>query len=313
MKTVAVSGIILLLLTLAVVAEEPETGSEQASPNAQPDSSLTIEANIKSVNPSSFGYKLQSFFDELSYSFTFDKTAKAKKGLEIARKHLLELKVFSERKDFDKVRKAEKQHGEWITKVKTLVEDVKTDDPKIELKQNVELEVELKKEEALVEALKTQVEVSDLTPKEKQEVQTSLSGVQKKENEVKKSVEERKEKASTKFKARFGLKEKALKEEVKKLEEESGLEHSQKVRASISLKKTDEKDAYKEEEQEEKQDAKDDAKKEIEESGKSKKLPRQESPEEDVTSEKHSETEPAQIGTVISSTVEKKVKKGKAS
>lgn len=185
--------------------------------------SLSAEAGVQpGTNPNSFSYKLSNFWDSLSYSFTFNKNVKVQKGLQIARKHLWEVRTFSESKELDKAQKAQGEYSTWISKVKESIKTSSSEDPKEELEKNVQLNVELEKEDRLLETIKNDIASSSrLSSEEKEKAGKLLDKASENQEEVKHTAEGKKEKAQTKFKARFGLKEKELKEEVKKLESKS--------------------------------------------------------------------------------------------
>lgn len=191
---------------------------------------LMTEAGITpGTNPDAFSYKLGNFWEGISYSLTFNKGAKTQKGLQIARKHLWEVKVFSENNNLDKAQKAQGKYGAWISKVKANIESTSTDDPKEELEKNMQLNAELEKEDRLLEGVKSDIASSSrLSVEEKAKASKIVDKAVENKAEVKRTAEEKKEKAQTKFKARFGLKEKEMKEEVRKLESKSDVHRSSK-------------------------------------------------------------------------------------
>ncbi|HLD04225.1 MAG TPA: DUF5667 domain-containing protein [Candidatus Nanoarchaeia archaeon] len=205
-----ISALVLILLLHQVLAIDS---------GAEPDL-LTSEAGVTlGTNPDDFSYKWGSFWNQVSYSLTFNKEAKAQKGLQIARRHLWEVKVFSEKRNLEKVGKAQEKYTEWISKVKKNAEELSSDDPKTELEQNVRLNLEFEKEGVLLEEVRAQIESSsELSLEEKERISALVEKAVSKKEEARQSVENRQEKVETKFKARFGLKEKELKSEVKRLE-----------------------------------------------------------------------------------------------
>ncbi len=207
-----------VLVLHSVWAQEANSNSNFSS-----SESLMTDAGIApGTNPDAFSYKLGNFWEGISYSFTFDREAKTQKGLQIARKHLWEVKVFSENKDLGKAQKAQDEYSAWISKVKSNIEATSTDDPKEELEKNMQLNVELEKEDHLLEGVKSDIASSSkLSVEEKEKASKILDKAGENNKEVKRTAEEKKEKAQTKFKARFGLKEKELREEVRKLESKS--------------------------------------------------------------------------------------------
>src|SRR3989338_8422675 len=70
------------------------------------------------VTPDSFFWGLDNAIDQLTLLLTFDKAEKARKGLEIARERLLEVKQMIEENKAEAAQKAEEAHGKQLLKVK---------------------------------------------------------------------------------------------------------------------------------------------------------------------------------------------------
>ncbi len=70
------------------------------------------------ITPDSFLWGLDNAIDQLTLLLTFDQAEKARKGLEIARERLLEVKQMIKENKADAAKKAEEAHGKHLLKVK---------------------------------------------------------------------------------------------------------------------------------------------------------------------------------------------------
>src|SRR3989344_3707997 len=70
------------------------------------------------VTPDSFLWGLDKALDNLNLLLTFDKGEKAKKGIEIARERLLEVKSMVEENKLEAAENAKEEYGKNLLKVK---------------------------------------------------------------------------------------------------------------------------------------------------------------------------------------------------
>ena len=116
MKKFSIIGILLIALILPIVSSQQET-------------------NDAGTTPDSFLWGLDKAIDQLSLLLTFDKGEKAKKGIEIARERLLEVKEMVEDNKLEAAEKAKVEHGNVLIKVKESIKLLKRVNSTEEIKE----------------------------------------------------------------------------------------------------------------------------------------------------------------------------------
>ena len=154
MKRIVV--ILLMILILPIV---------NAQQTAQP-------AEDPGVTPDSFLWGLDKALDNLNLLLTFDKGEKAKKGIEIARERLLEVREMIEENKLEEAEKAQEAHGKTLLKVKEKVKEVEEDDSLQKIEKVIEIEKELEEHDDVVEQtfgeLKVKIEIEgEITQEQK--------------------------------------------------------------------------------------------------------------------------------------------------
>ena len=88
-----------------------------------------VNAREKSVNagitPDSFLWGLDKALDNLNLLLTFNPAEKARKGIEIARERLEEVKVMAEKNKIESAEKAKDEELKILSKVKNNISDIK--------------------------------------------------------------------------------------------------------------------------------------------------------------------------------------------
>ena len=180
MRTLVIFLVSLLALTSITLAQEIVT-----SPiGAQTDK---IRAG---TTPDSFLYGLDLAIDNIRYLLTFDNTAKAKVGLEVARERLLEVREMVLENKIEASKKAQSEHVKTLEKVKASVTALSRDNSTEELEQEIELERELEEHEEEVETvseeLKIKIEIKgEITPEQQALIDSVLNLMKNKTGEVK--------------------------------------------------------------------------------------------------------------------------------
>lgn len=217
--TLAVFMASLLLLISQTVFAYPITG------NAVKTEQATIGAG---VTPDSFLYFLDKALDNINLAFTFDQTEKAKKGLNIARERLMEVREMVNENKLGAAQAAQREHAKALAKVQNSIAGIAGVNATQELQAEVEIEKELEEHEEEVETvtneLKVKIEVKGgITPEQQALVDSVLSLMQNKTGEVKIRIENKKGETKIKIKAETGKSEVEIEEETEALEEETGL------------------------------------------------------------------------------------------
>ncbi|MEM5805531.1 MAG: DUF5667 domain-containing protein [Candidatus Aenigmatarchaeota archaeon] len=185
----------------------------------------TITAGI---TPDNLLYPLDVALDKLSLLLTFDPTAKARKGLEIARERLLEVREMIIQNKFQDAEKARAEHRGILNEIENSITALKTDNSTEELKRTLEIEKEIEEHEDEVNSvlgeavLKVKVK-GGLTQEQLQALENFVSTLKNRTDEVKVKIEIKKGEVKTKMKNQFNLTEIEVEENVKKLENITGL------------------------------------------------------------------------------------------
>ena len=216
MKKINFIGILLIVLILPIISAQ--------------------EATDAGVTPDSFLWGLDKALDNLNMLLTFDKGEKAKKGIEIARERLLEVKAMVEENKLGAAEKAKEEHGKTLVKVNQNINEIEDDDSTEEIKEVIEIEKELEElnedVEQTFDEVKVKIEVKgELNQQQKDLIDSILSGLQEQTREVEIEIKNKKDKTKIKIKTETGKSEKEVEEEVDGIEEEKGLADIKKEKA----------------------------------------------------------------------------------
>ena len=224
MKRIVV--ILLMILILPIV-------------NAQ---QTTQPAEDAGVTPDSFLWGLDKALDQLTLLLTFDKGEKAKKGIEIARERLLEVKEMVNENKLEDAEKAKEEHGKKLTKVKQEVKEIEEDNSTEEIKEVIEIEKKLEEHDEEVEEVNIELKVKikiegTITEEQKTLINSILDSLKGQTGEVEIEIKNKKDKTKIKIKQETGKNEEEIEDEIEDLEEEIGLEEIE-VKAEIIGNKT---------------------------------------------------------------------------
>ena len=217
-----INFIVILMLILPVVTAQQSTDA--------------------GVTPDSFLWGLDKALDQLTLLLTFDKGEKAKKGLEIARERLLEVKEMVEENKLEAAEKAKEEHGNLLNKVKESIKELEEDNSTEEIEEELEIEKELEEHEDGVEKVNTELKVKikiegTITDEQSALINSLLDSLKGQTGEVKIEIKNKKDKTKIKIKQETGKSEEEIEDEIEDLEEEIGLEEI-KVKAEIIGNKT---------------------------------------------------------------------------
>jgi len=207
MKRIGLIGILMILLALSTVnAQQADAG----------------------VTPDSFLWGLDKAIDQLNLLLTFDKSEKSKKGIEIARERLLEVKAMVEENKLEAAEKAKEEHGRTLVKVKKNVKEIEKDNSIDEIKEVIEIEKELEEHNEEIEQtfdeLKVKIEIKgEITQQQKDLIDSVLNSLKGQTGEVEIEIKNKKDKTKIEIKQKTGKSEKEVEEEIEDIEKEKGL------------------------------------------------------------------------------------------
>ena len=217
MKKINFIGILLIVLILPIISAQ--------------------EATDAGVTPDSFLWGLDKALDNLNMLLTFDKGEKAKKGIEIARERLLEVREMVEENKLEAAENAKEAHGNFLNKVKDSIKELEKDNSTEEIKKVIEIEKELKEHEDDIEEVNTELKVKikiegTITEEQKALINSLLDSLKGQTGEIKIEIKNKKDKTKIKIKQETGKSDKEVDDEIEEIEEEIGFEEI-KVKAEI--------------------------------------------------------------------------------
>jgi len=203
------------LMLLANVLAQADSSQDQVFEDAETDVGIA---------PDSALYGLENAFKKISLALTFNKKAKAKKELGIARERLREIKLMIEKNKLDAAEKARISHEEISKKLKARFEDeVETDEEGIELQAEAEAEIE--EQEAEIEDIKTRIEIKgELSEEQRAKLMELIENLKSNGKDIRLKVDSRKNKLKIKLKEE-GLTEVEIEERIEN-KKEIGLDNA---------------------------------------------------------------------------------------
>lgn len=180
------------------------------------------------VTPDSFLWGLDKALDNLNLLLTFNPAEKAKKGIEIARERLEEVKIMVEENKIEAAAKGKDEQVKLLSKVRESISGIKEENATKQIEEEIEIEQELEEHEEEVEEasnkLKIKIEVKGtLSEEQKALIDSLLTAIQNKASEVKIEIKNKKDKTKIEIKQKTGKSEKEIEDEIEEIEEEKGL------------------------------------------------------------------------------------------
>ena len=200
MKRVVV--ILLMILILPIV-------NAQQTPQSAEDAG---------VMPDSFLWGLDKALDQLNLLLTFDKGEKAKKGIEIARERLLEVKEMVNENKLEAAEKAKEEHGKTLVKVKQSVKEIEENNSTQEIKEVIEIEKELEEHDEGIEEVNTELKVKikiegTITEEQKTVINSILDSLKGQTGEVEIEIKNKKDKTKIRIKQETGKSDDEIEDE----------------------------------------------------------------------------------------------------
>ncbi len=192
------------------------------------------------VTPDSFLWGLDKAIDQLNLVLTFSPAEKAKKGIEIARERLEEVKVMVEANKLEAAEKGKEEHIKILSKVKGSISGIEEENSVEQIEKEIEIERELEEHEDEVEevsnSLKIKIEVKgNLNEQQKALFNSILNTLENKTGELKIEIKNKKDKTKIKIKTETGKSEKEVEEEIEDIEEKIGLTNIKKEKAEEEI------------------------------------------------------------------------------
>ena len=211
------------VLTPAEVAQEIEL-PENETVSVGPDKPLL--------------WGLKRAIERIDLALTFDKAAKAKKGLAHARERLLEVRQMIKEKRIASAEKAKVAYSTALERVKAEIKSIEEADPNKELEKQVELEKELEKQEDDVDKVETELEVKvkdNLTEEQQAALDTLIATLKNETGKVKIVLGEKNDIIKVKLKAQFAKTDAEIEKLMEQKREELNLTKLKEKRAELAV------------------------------------------------------------------------------
>lgn len=198
--------------TSATEAPSTEASDEVATAEDVSDAGITPDQPIR--------WGIERAIERIDLALTFNKAAKAKKGLAYARERLMEVKTMIADKKLDAAEKAKVEHGKALGKVKQDAEAIDGDlNPEEQLQEQVDIEKEIDEQEKETSDLKEKIEKRtriQFTDEQKAKIEALTAELSKDLGDARVKIEIKKNKVKIAIQAKTGKSA----EEVKKLEQD---------------------------------------------------------------------------------------------
>jgi len=226
-------GLVAVLFILAVFVISPTVLAYQITGNAMKTNQTTINAG---VTPDSWLYPLDVAMDKINLALTFNPTEKAKKGLNIARERLMEVREMIKENKLNDSKIAQKGYINVLDVVQSSVKKIEKTNSTQEIKDQIEIETDLEKHKAEIAGIKGELNVrmkvkGNITQKQQALVDSIFGDLENKTGEVETEIESEKNKTETKMEKESGKNRQEVENEVGNLEEASGLKEIRRERA----------------------------------------------------------------------------------
>ena len=190
------------------------------------------------VTPDSFLWGLDKALEQLNLLLTFDEGEKARKGIEIARERLLEIREMIEENKLEAAEKAKEEHGKTLVKVKQNVKEIEEDESLEEIEEVVEIEKELEEHDEEVEQtfgeLKVKIKIEgEVTQQQTALIESILNSLKGQTGEVEIEIKNKKNKIKIEIEQETGKSEEEIEVEIEGIEKGKGIKKEEKAFEAI--------------------------------------------------------------------------------
>jgi len=197
------------------------------------------------VTPDSFLYFLDVALDNINLALTFDSGEKARKGLDIARERLMEVREMVEAGKIDASQIAQSEHANALNVVKNSVREIERPNSTEEIEEEIEIERELEEHKTEIEEvigeLRVKIEVKgEITPEQQVLVDSILANLEDKAGEVEIEIENEKGETKIEIEIEAGKSDEEVEDLIEEIEDKKGLKEIRKEKAWDKIKDAEE-------------------------------------------------------------------------
>ncbi|TAL46872.1 hypothetical protein EPN87_04170 [archaeon] len=191
-----------------------------------------FSSDTPSTTPDNFLYGLNVAIDKISLLLTFDNTARAQKGLEIAHERLLEVRQMVAENKLDAAKAAAREYNDTLSTVESAMSGIHNSNKTEELRKKIEIETDFENYDNATSSVISQIETSgNVTAGQQAIIDSIISSLGNRTGHVKIEIQNEKEKT----KIEIQQEGKDANETENELENQTGLTTIQKERASETI------------------------------------------------------------------------------
>lgn len=197
------------------------------------------------LTPDSWLYGIDVALDNINLALTFDQTEKARKGLNVARERLMEVREMINENRLEAVQTAQREHGNALDVAQNSVKGIERVNSTEEIEEEIEIEKELEEHKTEIETVKGELKVKieiegEITPEQQALVDSVLASLEGKVGEVEIEIENEKNKTKIKIEQETGKSSEEVEDEIEELEENKGLKGIRREKAWDKIKDVEE-------------------------------------------------------------------------
>jgi len=234
---------ILILTSIVAFAVAEET--VVTTPVSESEITIPTTETVSATPDKPILWGLNNAIERISITLTAGKSAKAERGLKNAERRLLEIRQMIEEKKFAQAEKSMKAFKEDVKQVEARIKEIKDEkNPKLELRQKLNLQNKLEELEENQDRLETTIQVKvfgNLSEQEQEKVNQIIELLQNSTAKANIWLTDAISGAKIRIKAKYGLSDENLSKEVSETEEELNLTEIRAHRLNVSIARLEKK------------------------------------------------------------------------
>ena len=192
------------------------------------------------VTPDSFLFSIDRALDNMNLALTFNQKEKARKGLNIARERLLEVREMLNKNKIREAEISQRFHGETLDLVDNAVGQEIDDNSTKEVEEQVELEKELEEHESELDEIRSEFRIKiavrgNMTSEQQALIDYIINSMQNRTSELKIKTDDRKNETKIRIRQQGGKSEPEIEREFREIENRTGLTEVRKEKALDKL------------------------------------------------------------------------------
>ena len=216
-KILAIVLAMLMILSVSFVCAEVDNITDETDNTSVDDEVDNTTGDDPGITPDSPLWGLDRAMERISLALTFNKAAKAKKGLAHALERLGEVQAMIAEKKMNHAAKAQNAHKKIMDNVEQELDELGNGDAEGELKEVLEIENQMQEHAVMIQTIQNaKLKMKGLSEEQEDELEDIVSGLDTSGKKFQLEVMNKKDKTKIKIKAMRGMDD----EQVNELEEQ---------------------------------------------------------------------------------------------